>query len=742
MEEAGQDAPEAFRELVQVLESQFGFVELALGENALHDRVDVVADAGGRGIGQRPAGGFHGVGQHDDGRFAGLGPGAGIAVVLNARVFAQFLGLGVKELDEPGAVVLPDDVHDLVTEMILGGKLRPLFGVGEEDEGAHGRGQLVMAVGAVELVFDVVVRVGELADVVIERGHLAQEAVCAHGLGSRLHHVGDDERMVVGAGDGDHEVLQERLFEVHELHEPKARGIAEGHFHNRAEREQDRQRDEGVEPHNTGKPQEGVTAPEAFQPAAAQGDDDLPDGQRDDADDHVLPALRPQDQPRVEHGRQEEEEEKGKFGLEHDAGEERNEQPDHAIAPRRENEGAQPRGPGHGEEMDGEGHILRLDDFANEEIRALGRHPEDEQQERDEEEVLAAQGGARLAARGHEQAEGQHEREHEGSGHGAGVDEPVLLLVEALKLELFLPGDALALIDDHFAFLDMVIDGLHRLRHGVPEGLRSLAVQGERGHDQRGEHDQHGPPPLRGQRGGGAQLLSEGGKHGGHVPDVPHFGAQGFRLVVHVPDDDPVLGGQGQTDAAHHAEAQLRLEPRQGRGEDVFLYGGQRPLSQQIAVDLRAEGFSERGAQGGGRGYGGGLSVDLFQHGKDLFPQRRDFGHAEIEDRGLEHGHLMTPGAGGLGVFHGQAAVGHHVAVGHLARHEDPELDGRLEPGQKGKRKKGGDEDKEPDAVVVLSEKGARQPGKLSDAKRRISRSHHRPVLFARPEDGVPHQPM
>ena len=108
-----------------------------------------------------------------------------------------------------------------------------------------------MPVGAVELVFDVIVGIGQLADVVVQGRDLAQQAVRAHGLGSGFHHVGDDERMVVGAGDGDHEVLQERLFEVHELHEPKARGIAEGHFHNRAEREQDRQRDEGVEPHNT-----------------------------------------------------------------------------------------------------------------------------------------------------------------------------------------------------------------------------------------------------------------------------------------------------------------------------------------------------------------------------------------------------------------------------------------------------------------------------------------------------------
>ena len=48
---------------------------------------------------------------------------------------------------------------------------------------------------------------------------LAQQAVRAHGLGPGLHHVGDDQRVVVGSRNGHHEVLEKRLFEVHQLHE-------------------------------------------------------------------------------------------------------------------------------------------------------------------------------------------------------------------------------------------------------------------------------------------------------------------------------------------------------------------------------------------------------------------------------------------------------------------------------------------------------------------------------------------
>ena len=113
-----------------------------------------------------------------------------------------------------------------------------------------------------------------------------------------------------------------------------------------------------------------------------------------------------------------------------------------------------------------------------------------------------------------EQAERQDERKDERSRHGTRMDQPLLLLVEALELELLLAGDALALINDDFTLLDMVVDGLHGLGHGIAEGLRGLAVQGERGHDQRREQDQHGAAALRGELFGGAQLLREGREHG------------------------------------------------------------------------------------------------------------------------------------------------------------------------------------------------------------------------------------
>ena len=67
VEDACQDALEVLTQIMQILEGQFGLVELAFGEDALDDGIDVRPDTGRRGIRQRPAGSLHGVRQHEDG---------------------------------------------------------------------------------------------------------------------------------------------------------------------------------------------------------------------------------------------------------------------------------------------------------------------------------------------------------------------------------------------------------------------------------------------------------------------------------------------------------------------------------------------------------------------------------------------------------------------------------------------------------------------------------------------------
>ena len=103
---------------------KFGLVELAFGENALDDGIDVRPDTGRRGIRQRPAGGLHGVCQHEDGGFLGLGPGTGIAETDSARPLAHIDGLLVEVADDAGPVMLADDVDDLLPQLVALGQFR------------------------------------------------------------------------------------------------------------------------------------------------------------------------------------------------------------------------------------------------------------------------------------------------------------------------------------------------------------------------------------------------------------------------------------------------------------------------------------------------------------------------------------------------------------------------------------------------------------------------------------------
>ena len=61
-----------------------------------------------------------------------------------------------------------------------------------------------------------------------------------------------------------HEILEERLFEVHQLHEPEPGGVPEGHFDDRADGEQDSYGNEGVEGNDAEEPQERVAAPDVY----------------------------------------------------------------------------------------------------------------------------------------------------------------------------------------------------------------------------------------------------------------------------------------------------------------------------------------------------------------------------------------------------------------------------------------------------------------------------------------------
>ena len=106
-----------------------------------------------------------------------------------------------------------------------------------------------MLVGTAELVLDEVFGIGQLARVMIQGRHLAQQAVGSDGLGPGFHHVGHHQRMMIGAGDGHHQFLHQRMLKAHELHETETRTVAKGQLQHGADGEQQDQGQEAVDAH-------------------------------------------------------------------------------------------------------------------------------------------------------------------------------------------------------------------------------------------------------------------------------------------------------------------------------------------------------------------------------------------------------------------------------------------------------------------------------------------------------------
>lgn len=273
---------------------------------------------------------------------------------------------------------------------------------------------------------------------------------------------------------------------------------------------------------------------------------------------------------------------------------------------------------------------------------------------------------SRFAAGGHEQTYGEQKGKDEGAGDAPGMEHAVALLVKALKLELGFPGDALALMNDHFTLLDIVVDRLHGFGHGLAKGQGRFSVQRQGGHDQRGEQGEDGPFGLRRKVVVRAQSLIEGGKQGGNVPQVGSVGAQRFRTVFQIADYYAVLGGKSQPRVADDAFAKLGFHPGQGHVQNVFLHMRLRPHDKIFHADrlrkLRIQSLQKIFARCSRI-----KIVYFFEDAEDLRSHGRDFGHAEVEDIGLEHGHLILSGLRGLGVFNRQTALGHDVTVRNLS---------------------------------------------------------------------------
>ena len=131
MENTRQDALKVFAQEVQILKGQLRFVQLPFREDALDDGVNVRLDARGRRIVERAAGCLNGVGQHEDGGFLGLRARPHIAEIGFTRLFALVQGLLVEKAYQPCAVVLTDNVGNILPELVPLGQFRAFFDMEE-----------------------------------------------------------------------------------------------------------------------------------------------------------------------------------------------------------------------------------------------------------------------------------------------------------------------------------------------------------------------------------------------------------------------------------------------------------------------------------------------------------------------------------------------------------------------------------------------------------------------------------
>ena len=113
--------------------------------------------------------------------------------------------------------MLADDVGDLAVEFVFQRQIDALFHMGDDDERAHRRRQVVVGVVARMHVFREIFGLHEFADIVEVGADPAEGGVRPDGLRSRFRQVRHGEAVVVGAGGLHAQALEKRMVQVTHL---------------------------------------------------------------------------------------------------------------------------------------------------------------------------------------------------------------------------------------------------------------------------------------------------------------------------------------------------------------------------------------------------------------------------------------------------------------------------------------------------------------------------------------------
>src|SRR5215210_6589983 len=173
-DKAYEGAADGFAGFVDLAHRQLALVELAVLELCPDGAGDDILDALWGWLLQGLHGGLDGVGEHQDAGLLALRARSGVAEVRLADIYAGqvaaqglFECLAVEVLDAGCTVVFPDQVEDLSGQVPLPPNLQPDLDVAFDDAGREGGGQGRVGVHAGDLVLYKVLRVLELADVVV-----------------------------------------------------------------------------------------------------------------------------------------------------------------------------------------------------------------------------------------------------------------------------------------------------------------------------------------------------------------------------------------------------------------------------------------------------------------------------------------------------------------------------------------------------------------------------------------------
>lgn len=188
----------------QLSEGEGALVELVVEELIDDDLVNEAADASWGWIFEAAGGGFDAVTDEDDRGFFGpwFGPGVTEHVLVGDGQVVRLGvvdGLAVEELAGGGAVVLGDEVDDLLGQVQRVGELDAVFNVGVDDECGEGRGEAPVFFGAEGVVLGEVVGFGHFANVVIVGTDADEQAVGADVFGGGFAKLGDHLAVVIGA---------------------------------------------------------------------------------------------------------------------------------------------------------------------------------------------------------------------------------------------------------------------------------------------------------------------------------------------------------------------------------------------------------------------------------------------------------------------------------------------------------------------------------------------------------------